>query len=64
MTSRLARAQAFDRFIEASLRRSKCAWCERELRPCNMRRHVDAAHFHQLTVDEALAEREPEGARK
>lgn len=37
-----------------ALTRVRCTWCERRLRPCNMRRHVDAAHFKQLTVDEVL----------
>ena len=32
----------------------KCGWCEWRLRPCNMRRHVDAQHFRQLTIEDAL----------
>lgn len=40
--------------LQAALIRVRCTWCERELRPCNMRRHVDAAHFKQLTVDDVL----------
>lgn len=35
-----------------------CPWCERRLRPCNLSRHVAAAHFRQLTIDAALAELE------
>jgi hypothetical protein len=32
----------------------RCEWCGRELRPCNLKRHTDAAHFRQLTIDEML----------
>jgi hypothetical protein len=44
--------------MACALIRRKCPWCDRELRPCNMARHVDAAHFHQLTVDEVIADAE------
>jgi hypothetical protein len=37
-----------------ALARTRCAWCGRELRPCNLPRHVAAAHFRQLTIDEVL----------
>jgi hypothetical protein len=34
----------------------RCGWCGRELRPCNLGRHVAAAHFRQLTIDDVLAD--------
>lgn len=33
-----------------ALLRVKCPWCERSLRPCNLSRHVAAAHHRQLTI--------------
>lgn len=41
-------------FVLGGLTRRRCGWCERELRPCNMARHVAAAHFRQLTLDDVL----------
>jgi len=41
--------------VVGSLTPRKCEWCERRLRPCNMRRHVEAAHFRQLTIFDVLA---------
>ena len=38
----------------------RCGWCGRELRPCNLARHVAAAHFRQLTIDDVLADVEAE----
>jgi len=38
----------------------RCGWCERELRPCNLSRHIAAAHFRQLTIDDVLADVEAE----
>ena len=35
-----------------------CPWCGRKLRPCNMTRHIDAAHFRQMTIFDAL---DPDG---
>jgi hypothetical protein len=40
--------------IAAGMQRRRCGWCERELRPCNMRRHVAAQHFRQLTIYDVL----------
>lgn len=41
-------------FIDAGQRRYPCGWCDRELRPCNRDRHIQARHFRQLTVDDML----------
>jgi len=38
----------------------RCGWCGREMRPCNLARHVAAAHFRQLTIDDVLADVEAE----
>jgi len=38
----------------------RCGWCGRELRPCNLARHIAAAHFRQLTIDDVLADVEAE----
>jgi hypothetical protein len=35
----------------AALVRTRCIWCERELRPCNLDRHVRAAHFRQEELE-------------
>jgi hypothetical protein len=40
--------------VVGSMTRRPCPWCKRELRPCNMRRHIAAAHFRQLTIDDVL----------
>lgn len=37
---------------------TRCCWCGRELRPCNLGRHIGAQHFHQLTIDEVLKQQE------
>ena len=42
--------------VIGGMTRRKCLWCERELRPCNMRRHVAARHFRQLTIFDVLGE--------
>lgn len=39
--------------IAAAITR-KCPWCTRQVRPCNLSRHVSAAHFHQLSIDEVI----------
>jgi hypothetical protein len=44
--------------IDGGMRRRRCGWCERELRPCNMRRHIAAQHFRQLTIYDVLEDRE------
>jgi hypothetical protein len=41
-------------FVVGSLTRRPCPWCERQLRPCNLSRHISARHFHQLTIDDEL----------
>jgi hypothetical protein len=41
-------------FIDGGMQRRRCAWCERELRPCNMKRHVTARHHRQLTIYDEL----------
>lgn len=46
-------------FVVGGLTRHKCDWCERELRPCNMARHIAAQHYRQLTIDDMI-ESEPE----
>lgn len=51
-------------FIAAGLERRRCLWCERELRPCNMRRHVEARHFRQLTIYDVLGPDEPPNAKR
>ena len=43
-----------------ALIKRKCPWCERELRPCNLDRHIAKEHFRQLTIDEALHDVEAE----
>ena len=42
-----------------ALLRVRCPWCHRSLRPCNLYRHIDAAHFKQLTIDDVLTEGKP-----
>lgn len=37
-----------------ALLRVRCPWCDRDLRPCNLKRHIDATHFRQLTIDDVL----------
>jgi hypothetical protein len=49
--------------VVGGMTRRRCLWCERELRPCNMARHVGAAHFRQLTLDEVIADVEHEKGR-
>jgi hypothetical protein len=34
--------------------RTRCVWCQRTLRPCNLRRHISATHYRQLTIDEVI----------
>lgn len=43
-----------------ALLRVRCPWCEpvRWLRPCNLSRHIAAAHFKQLTIYDALGDPE------
>lgn len=41
-------------FVIGGLTRRPCIWCEAELRPCNMARHVAACHFRQLTIDDEI----------
>jgi hypothetical protein len=45
-----AQAAAVITMIDASLRRIPCPWCELRYRPCNLGRHVAAAHHRQLTI--------------
>jgi hypothetical protein len=33
---------------------TRCEWCGKEMRPCNLGRHISAAHFRQLTIDEVI----------
>ena len=33
----------------------RCIWCKRELRPCNVGRHIAAQHFRQLTIDDVFS---------
>lgn len=40
--------------VVGGLTRRRCPWCERELRPCNIARHIAARHFRQMTIDEML----------
>jgi hypothetical protein len=40
--------------VVGGLTRHRCAWCERELRPCNMARHVAARHHRQMTIYDVL----------
>ena len=40
--------------VVGGMTKQRCGWCERELRPCNMARHIAAAHFRQLTIDDML----------
>lgn len=42
--------------VVGSLTRRSCPWCEAELRPCNLDRHIAAKHFRQLTLDDVLAD--------
>jgi hypothetical protein len=49
--------------VVGGLTRRRCAWCEVELRPCNMARHVAAKHFRQLTIDDVLADSRNEKRR-
>ena len=42
--------------VVGSLTRRKCPWCPRQLRPCNLDRHIAAEHFRQLTLDDVLAD--------
>lgn len=44
--------------VELALVRRKCPWCDRWLRPCNMRQHVAHAHFYQLTIYDVLEPQE------
>ena len=41
-------------FIAAGQVRKPCPWCEVELRPCNLTRHIAARHFRQLTIYDVL----------
>ncbi|HEY2570186.1 MAG TPA: hypothetical protein VGI27_01870 [Solirubrobacteraceae bacterium] len=41
-------------FIDAGQQRHPCPWCERRLRPCNLKRHISAQHFRQLSIDDEL----------
>jgi hypothetical protein len=36
-------------------RRVRCIWCKRAIRPCNLGRHIAAAHFQQLTIDDVFS---------
>jgi hypothetical protein len=47
--------------VVGGLTRRPCPWCGRELRPCNLARHIAAAHFRQLTIDDVLADVEADG---
>jgi hypothetical protein len=40
--------------VVGGMTRRRCQWCEAELRPCNMRRHVEARHFKQLSIYDVL----------
>ena len=40
--------------LTGSMTRRPCPWCGRGLRPCNLQRHIDAAHFKQLTIDDIV----------
>lgn len=31
-----------------------CPWCRRSFRPCNLSRHIAAAHYRQMTIEEEL----------
>lgn len=35
--------------------RRPCPWCERQLRPCNLSRHIAAQHHAQLTIYDELS---------
>jgi hypothetical protein len=40
--------------VVGGLTRRRCPWCERELRPCNMGRHIAARHHRQMTIYDVL----------
>lgn len=42
-----------DQAVELALIRITCPWCERDLRPCNLRQHIAHAHFAQLSIYDA-----------
>jgi hypothetical protein len=33
---------------------TRCEWCDKELRPCNLGRHIMAKHFRQLTIFDVI----------
>jgi hypothetical protein len=38
--------------VIGGMTKRRCPWCERELRPCNLNRHIAARHFRQMTIDD------------
>jgi hypothetical protein len=50
-----------DRARELAQIRRPCPWCGRVLRPCNLPKHIELEHYHQLTIDEVLDEIERQG---